>query len=158
METENFSKMQHLPSIRDYDRIVTATGEGKVPFVSADDIAAVAFRALMDPVPHNTDHLILGPALFSYDEVAEMISDALGRKITHIKTSEAELARSFGAFVPGDYANMLAGMDSMIKRGAEERTNEVVEETTGQKPRTLESFVSQRVEMGVWVKQCVDGL
>lgn len=68
--TENFSEMQHMFSIRDEDKIITATGEGKVPFVSADDIAAVAFRALTDEVPHNADHLILGPELWSYDEVS----------------------------------------------------------------------------------------
>ncbi len=37
--------------------------------MSVDDIVAVAFRALVDEVPHNTDHLILGPDLLSYDEV-----------------------------------------------------------------------------------------
>jgi festuclavine dehydrogenase len=68
--TENFSEMQHMFSIRDEDKIITATGEGKVPFVSADDIAAVAFRALTDEVPHDADHLILGPELWSYDEVS----------------------------------------------------------------------------------------
>ena len=47
----------------------TATGNGKVPFVSANDIAAVAFRALIDEKPHNTDHLILGSDLLSYDDV-----------------------------------------------------------------------------------------
>jgi festuclavine dehydrogenase len=62
--------MQHLLTIRDEDKIITATGEGKVPFVSADDIATVAFRALTDEVPHNTDHLILGPELLSYDDVS----------------------------------------------------------------------------------------
>lgn len=66
---ENFSEQQHLPTIRDQDMIVTATGEGKVPFVSAEDIAEVAFRALTDERAHNTDHLILGPELYSYDEV-----------------------------------------------------------------------------------------
>ncbi len=68
--TENFTEMQHMLSIRDEDKIITATGEGKVPFVSADDIAAVAFHALTDGVPHNADHLILGPELWSYDEVS----------------------------------------------------------------------------------------
>lgn len=62
--------MGHLSTIRDEDRIVTATGKGKLPFVSADDIAAVAFRALTDKVSHNTDHLILGPELLSYDDVS----------------------------------------------------------------------------------------
>jgi len=67
---ENFSEEEHMLSVRDEDRIITATGEGKVPFVSADDIAAVAFHALTDEVPHNADHLILGPELWSYDEVS----------------------------------------------------------------------------------------
>jgi festuclavine dehydrogenase len=67
---ENFSEEEYMLSVRDEDRIITATGEGKVPFVSADDIAAVAFHALTDEVPHNADHLILGPELWSYDEVS----------------------------------------------------------------------------------------
>jgi festuclavine dehydrogenase len=66
---ENFSEMQHMRTIQDQDSITTATGDGKVPFVSADDIAAVAFRALTDKVAHNTDHLILNSELWSYDEV-----------------------------------------------------------------------------------------
>ena len=66
---ENFSEMQHVHTIRDQDLIITGTGSGKVPFVSAEDIAAVAFKALTDETSHNTEHLILGPDLFSYDEV-----------------------------------------------------------------------------------------
>ncbi len=62
--------MQHLHTIRDEDKIFSATGEGKVPFVSVDDIAEAAFRALTDDVSHNTDHLILGPELFSHDDVS----------------------------------------------------------------------------------------
>jgi festuclavine dehydrogenase len=66
---ENFSEQQHLPTIRNQDVIITATGEGRLPFVSAEDIAAVGFRALTDEKSHDCDHLILGPELFSYDEV-----------------------------------------------------------------------------------------
>lgn len=65
--------MQHLATIQAQDTIITATGEGKVPFVSANDIAAVAYRALTDKIPHNTDHLILGSMLFSYDDVCAPI-------------------------------------------------------------------------------------
>jgi festuclavine dehydrogenase len=70
---ENFSEVEHFRSILEGDKIVTAAGDGKVPFVSANDIAAVAFRALTDEVPHNADHLILGPGLFSYDEVSYIL-------------------------------------------------------------------------------------
>lgn len=74
--------MQHMPTIRDEDKIVTATGDGKVSFVASDDVAAVAFRALTDEVPHNTDYLIFGPELFSYDEVS--FSCLQSPPITHV--------------------------------------------------------------------------
>lgn len=74
---ENFSEMEHLHTIREDNQIVTATGEGRVPFVSADDIAAVAFRALTDEVPHNKNHLILGPELWSFHEVRYIILFAI---------------------------------------------------------------------------------
>ena len=50
-------------------QVYSAAGDGKVPFVSVDDIAAVAFKALTGEQPHNTDHLILGPELLSYADV-----------------------------------------------------------------------------------------
>ena len=65
-----------LNFIRDQDSIFSATGDGKMPFVSADDIAAVALRALTDEKAHNTDHIILGPELLSYDEVSLPITFA----------------------------------------------------------------------------------
>ncbi|KAK0499574.1 putative ergot alkaloid A [Armillaria luteobubalina] len=66
--SENFSKQPRKP-VKPGDNIYSATGEGKVPFVSVEDIAAVAFHALVDLQSHNTDHYIRGPELLSYDEV-----------------------------------------------------------------------------------------
>lgn len=67
---ENFSQQQHLPTIRDEGKIYSATKAGKIPWVSADDIAAVAYKALTDERSHDTDHLILGPELLSYADVS----------------------------------------------------------------------------------------
>ena len=58
-----------MRGIREESKVYSATGEGKVPWVSADDIAAVAVRALTDVEPWNTEHLVLGPELLSYGEV-----------------------------------------------------------------------------------------
>ncbi|KAK2772969.1 hypothetical protein FQN52_004803 [Onygenales sp. PD_12] len=147
---ENMSEAQHLPSIKNENKIRTAANEGKIPFISADDIARVAFRALTDEVPHNTDHLIRGPELLSYDQVAEILSSVLGREISHEKLSGEE----FGAFmtekagVTRDYADMLVGMDVAISKGSEERMNDVVERVTGEKPKTFREF-AEGVK-GVW--------
>jgi len=150
---EDFSEMQHMPTIRDEDKIVTATGDGKVPFIAADDIAAVAFRTLVDEMPHNTDHLIFGPELFSYDEVAEILTRKLGRKITHVKITEDELAAEMTSFLPAEYARLLAQLDTAIKNGAEVRLNSVVLDVTGREPRRFRDFMERCVESCVWVKE-----
>lgn len=51
-------------------RIYSAAGDGRKPWICARDIAAVAYRALVDKTPHNTDHYITGPQSLSYDEVS----------------------------------------------------------------------------------------
>lgn len=67
---QNFSEAQHLAPIRGKGKVYSATGNGKVPFVSTEDIARVAQRLLLDEKPHNTDYVVLGPELLSYDDVS----------------------------------------------------------------------------------------
>ncbi|KAG1729588.1 ergot alkaloid A [Suillus lakei] len=151
---ENFSEQQYLPSIRDEDRILTATGEGRVPFISAEDIADVAYRALVDERSHDTDHLILGPELFSYDEIAEIFTKALGRTITHVKITEDQLAAGMEQWgILPDYARMLAGLDTAIKDGKENRLNDVVLKVTGHPPKKFEVYLGECTARGVWDKK-----
>ena len=69
---ENFGEFR-LSGIINDDTVMTATEDGRIPFVSADDIADVAFRALTDKESHNTEHLIVGPELYSHDEVCAQL-------------------------------------------------------------------------------------
>jgi uncharacterized protein YbjT (DUF2867 family) len=71
---ENLSSWQHLASIKVEGKIYSACGEGKTPFVAAGDIAAVAFRALIDKKSHDTDYRVLGPELLTHDEVCRFYS------------------------------------------------------------------------------------
>ena len=66
---QNFSEQQHLPTIRDEGVIFTATGDGRVAFVHADDIAAVAVAALLGQAPCNREYILTGSRALSYDEV-----------------------------------------------------------------------------------------
>jgi ergot alkaloid biosynthesis protein len=146
---QNFSEGAHAATIRDESRIYSATGEGRVPFVHADDIAHVAMRALTDEAPHNTDHIITGPQVLAYSEAAHIIGDALGRTVEHVRISEAQLAKRWAALgLPGEYAAMLAAMDSAIAHGAEDRTSDAVLRVTGQAPQDFGSFV--RESLAAW--------
>ena len=58
-----------MQGIRDRDEIVTATQDGKIPFIAVDDITDCAFNLLTAVKIENPDVIIVGPDLLSYDEV-----------------------------------------------------------------------------------------
>jgi festuclavine dehydrogenase len=60
----------HFETITNTSTLFTACSDGKIPWVSANDIAAVVFRCLTDETPHNRAYRILGPELLTYDEVS----------------------------------------------------------------------------------------
>ncbi|KAG4025894.1 hypothetical protein MFRU_048g00060 [Monilinia fructicola] len=61
---ENLSEMHHLYTIRDENQIVSATGTGKIPFVSAEDIAIVAYKALIGKRINGMERELAGMELF----------------------------------------------------------------------------------------------
>ncbi|AUS78423.1 ergot alkaloid biosynthesis protein [Actinoalloteichus sp. AHMU CJ021] len=141
---ENFTGHHpHARSARDHGEIVSATGDGRVAFVAAEDIAEVAVSALLDPTPHNTDHVITGPECLSYDDVAATLSEVTSRPVRHRRVSVIELAgRLADAGVPSEFATVLAAMDAAIADGAEDRTTTVVRDLTGRPPRPFREVVS----------------
>lgn len=121
--------------------IVTATGDGRVAFVDADDIAAVAVKALTG-TPHNAEHVITGPEALSYAEAAAIIGTRTGTTVKHRSITTDELAQRLAAHVPERFAVLLAGLDEAIGEGAEDRVTTTVEDVTGRKPRSFREFVA----------------
>ncbi|QFU88190.1 NmrA family NAD(P)-binding protein [Amycolatopsis sp. YIM 10] len=129
--------------IRSAGEIVTATGSGRVAFVDADDIAVVAARALLDQVPHNTDHVITGPQALSYADAAEIITEVTGKPVRHRSLDTGEFAELLAATgLPREFAAVLAGLDEEIRHGAEDRVATTVDEVVGRPARTFAGFVA----------------
>ena len=139
---------QHLASIREEGAIYSATGEGRVPFIDAADIAAVATTALLDPVTASGELVLTGPRALGYDEAAALISAASGRSVRHLALSPAAMALRLEKLgLPPDYAALLAGMDADIAQGAEDRVTAAVERVMGRAPNTLEAFLASHRAM-----------
>jgi uncharacterized protein YbjT (DUF2867 family) len=139
---QNFSEGQHLATIRDEGAIYSATGDGRVPFIDAQDIAAAAFAALTVHQPPNRDFLLTGPRPMGYDEVAALISRATGRTIRHQRIRPEDLAsRHEARGLPALAARILAAMDVSISGGAEDHTTDAIQVLTGRGPVTLGAFV-----------------
>lgn len=146
---QNFSEGQLLAPIRDEGAIYTATDNGRIGFIDAEDIAAVAVEALSQSAFASGDLVLTGPEALSYDEVAKTLSDALDHPITHHNLSEAELAaRHVAAGLPEAYATTLAAMDTNIAAGSEDRVTDAVVRIAGRPGRALADFVSDN--RSVW--------
>ncbi|MCM2412658.1 NAD(P)H-binding protein [Streptomyces sp. RKAG290] len=123
--------------------IRTAAGEGRVGFVDADDIAAVAVHALTEPQAPNTDLVITGPQALSYDDIAATLTQVTGRVVTHHRLAYEQMRDRLAADMPVEFAALLAGMDRAIAEGAEDRTTDTVHRLTGRPPRTFRAFAEQ---------------
>ena len=144
---QNFSEQHHAQSIRNENAIYSATQDGKVAFISADDIAAVAAVALTDPTVPNGDYILTGPEALSYDEVVHLISDTTGRTITYHRLSMTALAKRYEQQgLPPEYAQTLAAMDVNIANGSEAQITSNVQKITGTRPIDFGSFAKDVVD------------
>ncbi|MFG1607815.1 ergot alkaloid biosynthesis protein [Actinoplanes sp. NPDC049265] len=128
----------HAETARRNGELISATGDGRVPFIDPGDIAAVAGHVLTTPEAPPHDLVLTGPEPLSFDEVAAALTTVTGRGVRHRRVSETELAghlRRHGT--PSAFAELLAALDTAIADGAENRTTTTVRDLTGVPPRTL---------------------
>jgi len=131
----------HAGSIAAEGVIRTAAGDGRVGFVDAGDIAAVAVRALTGDRAPNTDLVLTGPEALSHDDVARILTEVTGRAVLHQRLTRDELRDRLAEVMPSGFAEILADLDVAIAAGAEDRTTDTVERVTGRPPRSFRSLV-----------------
>jgi uncharacterized protein YbjT (DUF2867 family) len=124
--------------------VVSATGDGAVAFVDADDIAAVAAAALTEDGHFGAAYAITGPAALTFAAAATIISEVTGRTITHRNISAAELEKLLrGAGMPADYAAMVLGDQEAVRNGAGERVTDIVKRVTDRPPTTFANYAAR---------------
>ncbi|KAJ7248038.1 hypothetical protein C8J57DRAFT_1438015 [Mycena rebaudengoi] len=104
------------------ETVISAAADGLLGFVSTEDIAEVAFKALVDDVIQHNNPIIVGPELLSYDKIASILSEVLGREVRHKRCTEAEYKQVFvSRGMPEDYAEVMSSMEGLIAQGAEDK-------------------------------------
>ncbi|MFI9580652.1 NAD(P)H-binding protein [Streptomyces sp. NPDC052236] len=147
---QNFTDQHlHADSIRDDGVIMSATGNGRVGFVDADDIAAVAVRALLDDPAPNTDLIITGPQALSYEDIAAVITEVGGRPVSHRPVTYEQLRDRLATDIPEEFAALLAGLDHAISQGAEDRVTDTVERLTGRPARSFRAYCEEVTRLQV---------
>lgn len=128
--------------IRGSREVVTATGEGRLGFIDAADIAAVAVQALIRSRPLDDELLLTGPETLSYPEAAALVEDVLAEPVRHLDLTTDELAtRLTAAGYPREFATALAALDGRIRAGEQDFVTTTVAEILGRPPTRLRDFL-----------------
>src|SRR3989454_11389982 len=85
---QNF--LDTAPTIAREGRIGAASGDGKIPFIDARDIAARAASAPTAPGHEGKKYVLTGPEALSYGDVARIIGKAIGKPLEYGAESPEE--------------------------------------------------------------------
>lgn len=133
--------------IRTHGRVGSATESGRLGWIDAADIAAVAEAALTGESPVNDELVLTGPESLSYDQMATIITEVTGRPVEHVRVDVTEIRqRNLDIGMPPPFATALAEMERKIAAGSEDLVTGVVRRMTGHEPRSFREFV--RVHRG----------
>lgn len=116
-------------------------GDGRIGFVDARDVAAVATTVLMEPGHEGCTYELTGPEARTHDEVAEALSRATGREIKFENLSPQTYANELAA--AGWPQKSIETMDLLfadIRAGGAAVLTEDVKRVTGRAPFGIEEF------------------
>jgi uncharacterized protein YbjT (DUF2867 family) len=118
-------------------------GEGRVAFIDARDIAAVAAELLTNPGHQGASYTLTGPEALSAAEVAERLSAATGRQVRSVDLGPDGYRQALaGAGMPGWLVDGVVESNTMLAAGHAAMVTNEVARLTGRPPRTFARFAA----------------
>jgi uncharacterized protein YbjT (DUF2867 family) len=134
----------YAPAIRRNNSFAVPTGEAKISFIDARDIAEVAFVALTTTQLLNRTYDLTGPEALSNSEIATRLSQTLGRPITFVSESESETEakmKSFGS--PGWRIQAMLALYRFYREGNGSLVSSDVPTVIGRPAKSISEFFEE---------------
>jgi uncharacterized protein YbjT (DUF2867 family) len=139
------------PMIRAESSFYSSSGQAEVSHVDVRDIASVAVKALAGGGCEGKAFTLTGPEALTYDEIAGLLSNALGRPISHVSLSPDELKEGMLAEgMPQALADRMLDLERYFREGKPSRISEDIKQVTGHEPRSFADFIRETAAKGVW--------
>ena len=123
--------------------VVPGPEGARVSFIDARDIGAVAAVALTADEPPPPVVELTGPQALTWYQVADAMSDVLGRRITHYPLSAAGLADGLRAMGRPDWmVEHAVELASLLREPKAAQVTDTVERLTGRPARPLTEFLT----------------
>ncbi|MFD0686821.1 NmrA family NAD(P)-binding protein [Actinomadura fibrosa] len=148
---QNFSEAFWLPGIR-AGTLALPVGDGRVPFIDAEDIADVAASALLTDRHAGQSYELTGPRALTFGEAVDLIAKATGRTIRYDDVSpETYIDRQVANGVPLDVARLLTDILVDIRNGGlGTAVTDDVQRALGRPAKPFEDFVAEAAAAGAW--------
>lgn len=125
--------------------IITSTSGGKLNYVTRDNLALAAATVLTETDHENQVYELVNPNLFTYDQLAAILTDLSGKEVKHRDLPPEEAYRQLiQSGVPeGDAAFMVHGVFKSIAQGQFSHTSDDLRKLIGDRITTVEAAVKQ---------------
>ena len=137
-------------TIKNQNAFYFPAGDAKISFVDARDVAAVAAEVLTE---NGSQHLnrvydITGPEALSHSQVAEILSEVTGRRISYVDISEEDARKGMKKMGMEDWFIQNAiELYNIYRTGSASETTNVVEQITGRNSISFAQFASDYAEV-----------
>ena len=125
-----------------------SVGNAKQSFIDIRDIAAVAVKVLTESGHENKIYRLSGPEALSFDELARIIGDAIGKDVHYYPINDAQMKSGMiEAGLPEWGAEKISEIFNWVSRGGYEQVTTDVEEVLGRRPCSFTEFVDAHRDM-----------
>ena len=132
----------HRADIRDCGEIWAPAGRGRTSFVDVRDVAEAAARTLTEPGHERRAYTLTGGEAFGLEEVAVLLSRALGRPVAYRNPGvPAFLRHSRAAGRPWALGLVMTGVYTVARLGLAAEVTPDLARLLGRPPTALRSFI-----------------
>lgn len=130
--------------------IALPAGNVAEPFVDAGDLADAAVAAFTDARHVGQLYEMTGPRALTFAEVADILSDALGRDIHYQPMETGAYVDMLSDYVPREFAEFLGGLFSEVLDGRNVHVADGVQRALGRAPWDFTDYVREVAKTRVW--------
>ncbi len=122
--------------------IYQPAGDGKTAFALRTDMAEAGANVLTSEGHENKIYDITGAKTYSYQDIANIISEITGKQIVYVSPSVEEFTKTLTEVgVPAEYIGLFAGFSGAIKEGEFDEVSSDLSDLLGRTPVDAETFL-----------------
>lgn len=129
-------------------------GTIREPVIDLEDLADVAFAALTEPRHAGKTYELTGPELLGFDDVARILSEAVGQRITYCPITFEEFHQELERAAGTQFADIVTAISRETFDGRNAHVTRGVERAIGRSPRSFTAFATDAARSGAWSASC----